>query len=127
MITHDQLAYAFEQETGLTHGKDFLIAHPLGDDGKQSADAYVFQWKSETPQPAIETMLELAAGKYLQGFTANEVRTQRDFLLTQCDWTQNPDAPAAVKAAYVTYRQALRDLPEQVGFPLNVTWPSVPA
>jgi len=56
---------------------------------------------------------------------AAQVRAQRDRLLTASDWTQVADAPVD-KAAWVTYRQALRDLPEQEGFP-NVEMPSQPS
>jgi len=56
---------------------------------------------------------------------ADEVRTQRDALLADSDWTQVPDAPVD-QAAWATYRQALRDLTEQTGFPEDVTWPTKP-
>lgn len=57
-----------------------------------------------------------------------QIRAQRNLLLTQCDWTQLPDAPLTTeqKQAWAEYRQALRDIPEQAGFPENVAWPLVP-
>jgi len=57
-----------------------------------------------------------------------DVRRQRDGLIASCDWTQIPDAPltAAQRAAWVTYRQALRDVPAQVGFPDTIDWPKNP-
>lgn len=54
-----------------------------------------------------------------------EVRMERDRLLAACDWTQVADAPVD-QAAWATYRQALRDLPQQADFPHNVTWPTKP-
>lgn len=54
-----------------------------------------------------------------------EVRAQRDRLLAKTDWTQIADAPVD-RAAWATYRQALRDVPSQAGFPQNVTWPTQP-
>ena len=61
--------------------------------------------------------------------TKNEVRGRRSWLLAQCDWTQLADAPLTleVKAAFVTYRQALRDVPEQEGFPNTIDWPVDPS
>jgi len=56
---------------------------------------------------------------------ADEARTQRDALLSQSDWTQVPDAPVD-QAAWAAYRQALRDLPQQAGFPTEITWPQEP-
>jgi len=57
---------------------------------------------------------------------AEEVRTQRGALLSQSDWTQVSDAPVD-QSAWADYRQALRDVPEQAGFPTEVTWPTRPA
>ncbi len=56
---------------------------------------------------------------------AAEIRTERDAKLTSCDWTQVIDAPVD-QAAWATYRQALRDIPEQAGFPNEVNWPTKP-
>jgi len=56
---------------------------------------------------------------------AEEVRTQRDALLKDSDWTQVSDAPVD-QSAWANYRQALRDLPEQEGFPQEVVWPTKP-
>jgi hypothetical protein len=53
------------------------------------------------------------------------IRSERDGLLTASDWTQVADAPVD-KAAWATYRQALRDIPQQEGFPATVVWPSQP-
>ena len=57
-----------------------------------------------------------------------QVRAARNSLLDLCDWTQLPDAPltAEQKQEWAEYRQALRDVPEQAGFPENVVWPSTP-
>jgi len=56
---------------------------------------------------------------------ADEVRSERDKLLAATDWTQVADAPVD-QAAYAEYRQALRDVPEQAGFPSDVDWPEKP-
>jgi len=56
---------------------------------------------------------------------AEEARTQRDALLSQSDWTQVPDAPVD-QQAWAEYRQSLRDLPQQAGFPTEITWPVKP-
>lgn len=53
------------------------------------------------------------------------VREQRNKLLSKSDWTQLPDAPVD-QAAWAGYRQELRDLTEQVGFPTEVIWPTAP-
>jgi hypothetical protein len=58
--------------------------------------------------------------------TEEQVRAQRNGLLAASDYTQLADVPIANRAAWVTYRQALRDIPAQGGFPVEVTWPEPP-
>lgn len=53
------------------------------------------------------------------------VRQERNTKLSDCDWTQLPDAPVD-KSAWTTYRQALRDVTKQSGFPWQITWPVEP-
>jgi len=57
---------------------------------------------------------------------ATSVRQQRDAKLSACDWTQTVDSPLTNKSAWATYRQALRDLPKETGFPWTMTWPTDP-
>jgi len=62
---------------------------------------------------------------------AADVRADRDFRLSQLDIVlSNPLRWAAMsdseKAPWITYRQALLDVPAQSGFPNTVTWPSSP-
>lgn len=59
----------------------------------------------------------------------SQARIERNNLLAQSDWTQLPDTPLseAQKTAWSNYRQALRDLPEQPGFPITIAWPDAPA
>jgi hypothetical protein len=56
---------------------------------------------------------------------ATQVRTDRNALLSASDWTQVADAPVD-KAAWATYRQSLRDISAQAGFPWTITWPIAP-
>ena len=53
------------------------------------------------------------------------LRSNRDQLLAASDWTQLPDAPVD-KAAWATYRQALRDLPAQGGLAVDAEFPTAP-
>ena len=56
---------------------------------------------------------------------AKSVREQRNQKLKDTDWTQVADAPVD-QAAWAAYRQALRDVPSQQGFPWDVQWPVEP-
>lgn len=57
---------------------------------------------------------------------ANTVRAKRDALLRESDKTQYADRDSSIQMAWAPYRQALRDLPEQEGFPADVEWPKEP-
>jgi len=56
----------------------------------------------------------------------DDVRVRRAALLQASDWTQLPDVPLETRAAWADYRQALRDITEQPGFPDNIEWPVPP-
>ena len=57
------------------------------------------------------------------------VLTKRLQLLQESDWTQIPNGPltSAQQTAWATYRQELRDITSQSGYPTNVVWPTPPA
>jgi hypothetical protein len=57
---------------------------------------------------------------------ANVVRAERNAKLAASDWTQLADSTAD-KAAWAAYRQALRDITAQEGFPWTTDWPAAPA
>ena len=63
-------------------------------------------------------------GWTLEALSADEARALRDSLLAATDWTANSDV--TMSDAMRVYRQALRDVPSQAGFPDNVTWPVKP-
>ena len=71
------------------------------------------------------TASEIAALQPSVEKLADDVRTMRDKLLSESDWTQVLDAPVD-QVLWATYRKELRDVPEQVGFPENVVWPVAP-
>lgn len=57
----------------------------------------------------------------------SKARAERMQLLTASDWTQLPDVPEATRLLWTAYRQALRDITEQAGYPLQIQWPISPA
>jgi len=81
------------------------------------SDGFVEVW--EETAASQDEIAERVANK------AAEVRAERDSLLAASDWTQLADA-VVDKAAWATYRQALRDIPSQAGFPYNVVWAVTP-
>jgi hypothetical protein len=59
---------------------------------------------------------------------AASARQKRDRLIAVTDYLVTPDYPIEPDrlAKVKTYRQALRDIPEQAGFPRTITWPEKP-
>ena len=59
---------------------------------------------------------------------ARAVKADRDRMIASTDWivTKAAEEGTAVPQAWKTYRQALRDIPEQEGFPFNIIWPTRP-
>ena len=53
------------------------------------------------------------------------VRNHRDMLISETDWRFRSDMTPSQE--WIDYCQALRDIPQQEGFPYSVTWPTKPA
>jgi len=64
----------------------------------------------------------------IQNQKAAAIRRERNAKLAECDWTQLNDTPLdnTAKVAWTTYRQSLRDITAQAGFPNSVIWPVKP-
>jgi hypothetical protein len=56
---------------------------------------------------------------------AAAARAERNARLSACDWTQLADAPVD-GLAWAVYRQELREVPQQSGFPFSIQWPEKP-
>jgi hypothetical protein len=48
---------------------------------------------------------------------SDAIKSERNSRLAATDWTQLPDIPQATRDLWEPYRQALRDFPQQAGFP----------
>ena len=79
--------------------------------------------EDEPAKTAVEQEAEYKAMKDAE--QAANVRRSRTEKLKDCDWTQIADSTAD-KAVWATYRQALRDITAQAGFPWTITWPDAP-
>lgn len=54
------------------------------------------------------------------------IRVQRNAKLLESDWTQGKDISESISTSWAAYRQALRDITSQSGFPSVVNWPTQP-
>lgn len=82
------------------------------------------------PKPGIYYYYDYTTSQWVydEQENADAVINQRNYLLYQSDWTQIPNNPLTpqIQQEWAVYRQALRDIPQQPGFPANVVWPTPP-
>lgn len=113
---HGYGIYDFSSQPALGRYEKAVEVTPVRDE----RGIWMQTWSAE-PMSA-EEMLEV------DQLQSARVRNQRSFRLMQTDWTQLADAPLTPeqKSAWSAYRQQLRDVPAQPGFPWDVTWPDAP-
>jgi hypothetical protein len=102
------IAYHWKEHDQTTH--KLVTVHPYLENG------YVY-----TVEVVEKTADDLSSELNIE---AETIRLTRNQLLKDTDWTQVLDAPID-RTAYATYRQALRDITLQEGFPLNIEWPTL--
>ena len=87
-------------------------------------------WETKLPEGSVkisdEQVATILEARRVDAITGDTVRAERDGKLSHCDWTQLPDVPQATREKWAAYRQALRDVPKQDGFPKLVEWPTIP-
>lgn len=107
-----------EYVPAMPEGAEYAV--PLGEDGMTADEAGLhFCLKAfGYPLGELKTDADYAA----------EAREKRNALIAETDYMAMPDYPLDEerKAAVLAYRQALRDVPEQAGFPRQIDWPIKP-
>lgn len=83
---------------------------------------FVDQWQAKNAE------MEDEKAEQTDEMASAAVREKRDQLIAETDYLLMPDYPISDKnlESIKAYRQALRDIPQKDGFPLNVTWPVKP-
>lgn len=134
-LTHDELHEALELlYPGTQRGRDYWAAMMVIPDSPEPAStAFIAKWAvAGVPEPTLADLMKavqphVSAAK--EKSLASNLRKQRDALLDQSDVlvlrameSENTARIGATKA----YRQSLRDLPQQTGFPRNCVWPVLP-
>jgi hypothetical protein len=118
----------------LEGGHDYLMGCKIPKEGfEQGEHAYIFRWNAtDVPQPAqadLEAYWNENMSDVLAAQVAEATRFERDRRLVEADTLVeraiDQDNAQAERAAR-NYRQALRDLPQQPGFPDEVVWPVAP-
>lgn len=133
-FSHDLMVVVLEDlYPDLKHGPDYLVAHPVDyRDHTNHGDPFFMRWNVQgqaMPDAAGIKAAFLADEAKYRGIFA---RKFRNACLDGTDGKGNiGDAPPGSKAATLAnewrvYRQALRDVPQQVGFPMVIDWPVAP-
>lgn len=91
-------------------------------EGEYDADEYIVVDGVATRKADAEIQAKREASALI------EMKIMRNEMLIGSDFTQIPDAPFTdeQRQAWATYRQALRDLPDNITDPLNIVWPTKP-
>jgi hypothetical protein len=134
ILSHGEHTEVFPNVSFPLEGLDLMWAQERNAYQIQSGKAHSSTEKLTFVEPYIENgvvydvVVENKTPVELDAETAqkaNEVRYKRNVLLTQSDWTQLADAPVD-KVSWAVYRQALRDITLQAGFPFIVDFPVAP-
>jgi len=78
---------------------------------------------TEAEYAEYEANLTAVESQY-QDHLAKVARAARDEKLKATDWRASSDLTMSTE--WANYRQALRDVPSQAGFPNTITWPDEP-
>ena len=105
------------KEAGISYNYDeYLLVMPDRDGLEKIVQDNTATWLAYAKQQEAEKQAQV-------------IRDKRDKLLSDTDWTQTDDAPLtdADRESMRQYRQALRDITSQSGFPQEIKWPDKPA
>ena len=106
-----------------------LWANGLAANAEISCDGSNVSVSPGSSRLAVKLLAAAAASPPPEGDRIAYLRHVRDLLMGCTDWTQANDSPLteAQRAAWATYRQSLRDLPETYSGDGPIPWPVAPA
>jgi hypothetical protein len=104
---------------------DAFLPHDKATEKLVGCDPYIDGDVVRTVKVEAKTQADIDADT---ASIAAKARKQRDTLLAQSDWrvVKQAETGTPMAAEWVSYRQALRDITEQAGFPRDIIWPVNP-
>jgi len=112
--------YTLNDDGSITASADFPFSDDCFETGKEIVRGHdgKLYFADEAP---------IKPENFIQQELAAQIRAQRDFLLAATDYLVMPDYLLSEERrdAIIAYRQTLRDVPEQFGFPHDIEWPTV--
>jgi hypothetical protein len=126
-IPADIHALQWDNDTGHIEYKNNVKPIETIDTLPSWADAALALWEIKKAKPSDE-VVEIVNVPLTDAQKLILIRIERNTRLSVCDWTQLLDAPNTVdKEAWAAYRQALRDLPDNITNVDNVFYPIPPS
>ncbi|WP_176307900.1 phage tail assembly chaperone [Burkholderia ambifaria] len=131
-FTHDHMVIALQMMfPDLVSGRDYRCFHQLDAEGNQVGLPMIGIWRSNELRCPSDEEVHAFFEANEEAIRAKHIRMFRDMELLATDGKANApvDAPPQVRelsAQWQNFRQSLRDVPEQEGFPFNVEWPDSP-
>lgn len=100
------------------------VAEPAG---TQPNDTTLVVDKNQNGEYVATWVANTEYQQFLYNKTAEgSAKLKRNVLLKETDWTQHSDVSPSIAAAWAPYREALRNLTKQEGFPTTIVWPTAP-
>jgi len=112
----------------IDHSTHKIVENPV-QEIEQEDGTYVYNLSYSAVEFTSEELESIQEGEaYRIDLFSREVRRTRTKLLSDTDWvvTKSLETGDDVPQAWREYRQALREITEQEGFPLEVNWPTEP-
>lgn len=136
MMSRDELQFVIEKlHPMLVCGRDYWCGHMVhpDDNNLQIEEAKIIGWKPEMPSEPTQAVIDGLWKVYGSEFTitkqGSDARVQRNYLLGQADvllHKAQDTGNSVFETALRKYRQALREVPNQPGFPVIISWPATP-
>lgn len=147
-VSGSQIIYPFSVQRLKSENKNVSFPSVITDEVLATFDVYPVKlvngnYDSDYTKDVVEVTPTLSGSVYVQTYETTdadeltittrkevkweEIREERNRLLSECDWTQFQDSPitGSKLTEWQTYRQTLRDVTNQEN-PYNITWPSKP-
>jgi len=114
------------ESTLTTRTLEDLLGHVIG--FKHDYTFESLELFGDVPKPSLDEFKTKYNDLRYHVIPYEELRKWRNMKLNECDWTVGNDSPLSPEKVeeWRTYRQALRDLPNNTEDPENPTWPTPP-
>jgi hypothetical protein len=132
-MTNEELFYLLQKfYPGTVNGTHYLTGHKLDTEGEQFEEAFISNWRLSDPEPSPEQLQTWWREHHAEiqiTVASARLRRERNGRLFAADimvYKAKDSGDAEKEKAARAYRQALRDVPQQAGFPEEVEWPVLP-